>query len=296
MKSFLFCFSTDDGCLDGYSTEAHLERLLAFCEEEKIKMTLFTVPLSFEKKSKTYSSILKNMISQGHEIGQHGLEHTRFEFGIPPEMILDLPHEKENKEFVRTHRPEIEKQLSVSVITSRLRNGREILEQNLNCKIKGFRGPCLSVCGNLFTALVLEKYAYDSSKCFQPGAWDILNNKKEIKIKPITKKDFDAAQVKGDMKTLPLTAEYTWYLEKDKLEITFDLARHDLDACIENDIPFVPVCHVSPIQEGNEPLLGFEFYRRLIAYGQEKAASMNKKFEAVTMSEACNKFFSKSQE
>ncbi|MCX6984582.1 MAG: DUF2334 domain-containing protein [Lentisphaerae bacterium] len=290
MRSFLFCFTSDDVCYDGYSTEKDLGKLLKFCEGQKIKATLFTVPLSYEKKhSSKYSSILKDAISAGHEIGQHGLEHTRFEFGIPPAMVLELPHEKSNKEFLENNREEIEKQLSVSVIASRLRKGREILEEGLNYKIKGFRGPCLSVCDNLFTALAGGKYAYDSSLYLQPAAWDIWNDKKDIKVKQIVKKNFVEMQGPGNLKSLPLTAEYTWYLKKNNFDIILELAKHDLDACLENDIPFVPLSHVSPIQEGKDNL-GFEFYSRIIAYGREKAGLLNKKFEAVTMAEACGKY------
>lgn len=87
---------------------------------------------------------------------------------------------------------------------------------------------------------------------------------------------------------LPLTAEYTWYLKKDQFDIILRLAKHDLDLCLENDIPFIPINHISPIQEGvgNK---SFELYRRLLDYGREKAAAAGKLFEAVTMSDAAGK-------
>lgn len=291
MSSFLFCFTADDVCYEGYSTERHLESLVEFCGSLDVKATLFTVPLAFEKCSTGCRSILKAAASAGHEIAQHGLEHTRFEFGIPPEMVLKLPHEKASREYLAANRAAIEAQLSVSAIEGRLNRGRDILEQGLGLGIKGFRAPCLSVCENLFSALDRRHYAYDSSRYLQPAAWDVWNGGKDIKFNHFAKKDFDAVQSAGGTRELPLTAEYTWYLKKVQFDVILELAKHDLDSCLRDGIPFVPLSHVSPIQEG-EGNEGFEFYRRLVDYGRRKALDAGMKFEAVTMMEACWKLFS----
>ncbi len=290
MKSspVLFCFTVDDLCFEGYSSEEHLRRLLDFCAKQELKATLFTVPLAQGKALRErpgYVSILKDAIAAGHEVGQHGLEHDRFEFGIPPAMVLALSHEGPARERLKNHRAEIEKELAIAPLRRRLARGRDILKQALGLPIQGFRGPCLSICDNLFHALEAERFVYDSSRHMQPGGWDLLNRGACVPS-PITRKVFDSLQYAGSLRVLPLTAEYTWYLKPAMFDATLKLAIHDFDACMDAGIPFVPICHVSPIREGEEDC-GFKLYRELIRHAQERAAAAGAELRMLTLSEAC---------
>ena len=60
--------------------------------------------------------------------------------------------------------------------------------------------------------------------------------------------------------------------EKEK---ALELAIHDFDACMKTGVPFVSLCHVGPVQEGDEGL-GFELYRRLIRHSGEYPKTINK--------------------
>lgn len=290
MKTTLipFCLTVDDVGYEGYSTEGHLLRLLDFCATQRLKATLFAVPLaqgiSFTERS-GYVAILKDAINAGHEIGQHGLEHDRFEFGIPPEMVLALPHEGPARERLRNHRGGIEKELQIEILRGKLLRGRNILEKALCASIRGFRSPCLSVCDNLFHALEQEHFLYDSSRYMQPAGWDLLNRGTAVPH-PITRKIFDALQYAGTLRTLPLTAEYTWYLKQSMFDATLQLAKHDFDSCLKAGIPFIPICHVSPIQEGGDNH-GFKLYEELLKYARERAALHNLELRAMTLSEVC---------
>jgi hypothetical protein len=234
--------------------------------------------------------LLRQAAAEGHAIGQHGLEHDRFETGIPPRMILDLPHEGPARERLAKQRPAIEAGLQVDSLRERLATGRRILEDALGFEVAGFRAPCLSICDNLFDALEAEGFRYDSSRHFQDAGWDILNGKDPIVPLPITRERFDASQYPGRIRTLPLTAEYTWYLTRDKFDITMDLAHHDFTACLDAGIPFVPVCHVSPVQQG-EPGCGFEFYRRLLAFARDQAAARGEVLETPNLQETAEHAF-----
>jgi peptidoglycan/xylan/chitin deacetylase (PgdA/CDA1 family) len=231
-----------------------------------------------------YIQILRQAAAEGHEVAQHGLEHDRFEFGIPPQMILGMPHEWAARERLAKERDAIEAGLALGVLRERLLRGRRILQDALEIPVVGFRAPCLSTCDNLYHALEAEDYLYDSSRHLQEAGWDILNDQRPIEPRPITRLVFDNLQYAGKLRSWPLTTEYTWYLSKKNFDITLDLAQHDALACMEAHIPFVTLSHVSPIQEG-ENGCGFEFYRRLLGFIRERAAQCGEELIAPTLAE-----------
>jgi len=291
-KINFFGFSVDDIGLDGYSTEQHLDNILEFCAEYKIKATFFAVPLSDGKrldKRTGYVSILRKAIHAGHEIAQHGLEHERFETGIPPDMIMMLPHEGPARKYLAENREKINASHSVEKIRQKLHTGRKIVEDAIGCPVKGFRAPALQSCGNMFIALAEENYQYDSSTYLQKAAWDIINGS-DYSVQEITRKRFDQLQTSQNMAELPLTAEYTWYLGKDKFEQCLNLAIHDFESCMQAGIPFVSICHVSPLQEG-EDKLGFELYHKLFEHAVKFSIAQKTEVQFQTLSEISDKIF-----
>jgi hypothetical protein len=281
----MYCFTVDDVAMEGYSSEAHLANILKFCAEEDIKATFFVVPRFNGKPLKPggeYSSLFREALEAGHALAQHGLDHDRFQFGIPPQMVLDLPHEGPAREHLAKHRKEIEESLTVDNLRALLREGRNILENAIDGDVEGFRAPCLSICDNLFKALELEGYVYDSSRCFQKGAWDLINEKENPVICPITRELFESYQTGGRIRTFPLSAEYAWYLTRNKYDAFLQLAKHDFDACMKEGIPYVPVCHVSPVQEG-EGTCGFDLHRELIAHARAAAERDGRHFVSMTL-------------
>ena len=271
-KINLWGFSVDDVGLDGYSTEAHLNNLLDFLDENKIKATLFAVPEVEGKKMSSrrgYVSILRDAIRRGHEVAQHGLQHDRFEIGIPPEMILNLAHEGPARKFLAENREKLKGEHTVEKIRQKLLTGRKIIEDATGVRVNGFRAPSLQSCDNMFIALAEEGYIYDSSTYFQKAGWDILNNIEYVP-QAIDREKF-AQHQKAGLQELPLTTEYTWYLGKSNFDTEYSLAVHDLDCCMRAGIPFVNICHVSPVQEGRDGNLGFDLYRKLIEYAKAGA-------------------------
>jgi peptidoglycan/xylan/chitin deacetylase (PgdA/CDA1 family) len=286
MDAMPLCFTVDDVGYSGFSTEGDLARLLAFCAEEGLKATFFAVPRCERReigRRQEYVDLLQQALESGHEVAQHGLDHDRFEFGIPPKMVLDLRHEAPARERLARRRHEIEAGLTVVGIRQRLRTGRRILESVLGQPIRGFRAPCLAICDNLFAAIEAEGYRYDSSRHLQEAGWDLINGQVPATPRPITRKKFDALQ-RGSVREWPLTADYTWYLTRERYAATLALAKHDFDACLAAGIPFVPICHVSPIQEGAGNC-GFEFYRELLAYARRQTQAAGQKLASMTLAE-----------
>jgi hypothetical protein len=294
MNEIAFCFSVDDVAYDGYSSEAHLAKYLAFSNEQGMKATMLTVPLYGDKDFRErsgYIKLLKHAISEGHEVAQHGLRHDRFETGIPPDFILALPHEAPIRERLAKERAAIERENSVDNIRQRLALGRTILEEALEHKICGFRGGAGSSCANLYLAEECEGYTWDSTRIVQEAGWDLIQGKLDIVPKPITRERFDGLQPAGALREMPLTTDYTWYLTKARYAASLNLAKHDFIACVEAGIPFVPVCHISPIVE-SENDGGYELYRELIRFVKAVAVDRGISLSFPTMSEACHAFWS----
>jgi peptidoglycan/xylan/chitin deacetylase (PgdA/CDA1 family) len=291
MRTVLFCFTVDDVAYDGYSTEEHLGNVLEFCADQELKATWFVVPRcgGHELGDRPgYVRALRQAGHDGHEVAQHGLDHDRFECGIPPAMVLELPHEGPARAHLAAHRAEIEAALSVEALRARLRTGRRILERALGTPVVGFRAPCLSTCPNLFRAIAAEGYRYDSSKCLQPAAWDLINGRLDAAPHPISRETFVQMQEPG-LAVLPLTAEYAWYLRAEAFPATLALSRYDFGACLEAGIPFVCLCHVSPVQEGAGNR-GFDLFRELVSEARARTAAAGARFISTTLATACERY------
>ena len=286
MDKMYFCVSVDDIGLDGYSTPKQLEKVLNFWDEQDLRGTLFVVPRCDGKElgeMKEYVALLNSAEENGHEIAQHGLDHTRFQTGIPPKMVLDMAHEGPAREYLAKNKSEIEASHSIGNIRAVLATGKRIIESALGKPIRGFRAPSGSICNNLFKALDTERYVYDSSRIFQEAAWELINNPDmKVNPRPINRDRFDAFQICSNTRILPISAEYTWYLKNKDYDSFLSLAKYDLNSCFAAGIPFVPVCHVSPIQEGDADC-GFDLYRELINYGRSQAGKHNVSFVAETL-------------
>ena len=77
----------------------------------------------------------------------------------------------------------------------------------------------------------------------------------------------------------PLSCDYTWILPPERYDLTFELAKHDIDICIKLDLPFVTVAHVDPVYDGE----GIRMLKDIYAYAKEAAAKAGKELEFVTL-------------
>lgn len=293
MKDAVFCFTVDDVAYDGYSTEENLSRLINFCDSFGMKPTWMTVPffgdIDFGTR-KEYIKILMDAMSNGHEVAQHGLRHDRFETGVPPSFIMSLPHEGPAREQLAREGDIIDRNNSVANIRKRLQQGRMILEDALESKIYGFRAGAGSNCPNLFVALAEEGYVWDSTKIVQEPGWDLIQGKLDITPQPITKSRLDGLQFDSALRELPIFTDYTWYLTEERYDASLKLAKADFADAAREGIPFVPVCHVSPIFEGDEGL-GLKLFSELVKYAEEFAAENGIQLKYMTLSDACRSYW-----
>jgi len=280
----LFGYTVDDVGLDGWSSEDHFARILQFCAEQRLNATFFAVPESPAGHPLTrrtgYAKLLREAQKQGCEIAQHGINHDRFEVGIPPDMILNLPHEGPAREFLLNNRAKLAEEHSVVNIRRKLRYGRTILEEILEEKIHGFRAPALQGCDNLFQSLVEEGYLYDSSMTIQETGWDLIMERDEPP-RPIDRGSFDRVQRFVSMTELPLTTDYSWLLKPAWYDKVMRLAQHDFSACLNAEIPFIFASHVSPMFNGE----GITLLRQFIPWCREAASASGVELKSMTLAE-----------
>lgn len=256
MRKMFFGMTVDDVALRHWSTVENFNRLVKFFSEEKTPATFFVVPIDeeanhpFNEVFPEYVPAIRNAYAKGFSFAQHGLRHNRFELGVPPDMILDLPHETENKRYARENRAKLAADHTADNLVPRLRLGREILEKALGFKIEGFRAPALQESPGMFEAIAREGYRFDSSACLQETGWDYLLGRTEAPPREITRERWQELRKKSAAPILPLTCDYTWILSEENFSRMFELAKHDYLACREASIPFVTVCHVNPVWNG----------------------------------------------
>lgn len=278
MKKFFFGMSVDDVTLAHWCKVENFRKLIDFLDLEKIPATFFVVPVDeesgkpFNQLPGDYAGIIRAAHEHGHAFAQHGLSHNRFELGIPPDMILDLPHETENKRFARENADALAREHSTENCRARLRQGRGILENTLSFPILGFRAPALQESPGMFQALAEEGYRFDSSVCLQETGGDYILDRMEVPPREITRERCQQLGSKFQGCLLPLTCDYTWYLTPEKYAAAMRLAQHDFRQCLAADIPFITACHVDPVFQGE----GIRFLHELFEFARTEGARLGR--------------------
>ena len=75
---------------------------------------------------------------------------------------------------------------------------------------------------------------------------------------------------KGAVIEFPLPCDYSWILPPERFELMLDLAKHDIDRCMSLGVPFVNLCHVDPVFDGE----GIKLLESIYAYARTKAAEL----------------------
>lgn len=283
-KKFQFAMTVDDVALAHWYCEKNFRNLIAFFDENGVKATFFVVPVDEESEKPFYEvfpelpEIIKAARANGHAFGQHGIRHNRFELGVPPAMVLDLPHETENKRYAAENKEALAADHCVENCRARLKSGRDILEKALGFPIRGFRAPAIQTSKGMFQALS-EAYDYDSSVVWQETGWDYLTGHTEVAPREMDMVRYQSIVGLCEGIEFPLSCDYTWILPPERYDLTFELAKHDIDICIKLDLPFVTVAHVDPVYDGE----GIRMLKDIYAYAKEAAEKAGKELEFVTL-------------
>ncbi len=284
---YYFGMTVDDVALKHWSTPDNLEKIMDFFCDEGIRATFFVVPIDeesdtpFFKFDERYLPLIQQASKDGFRFGQHGLRHNRFELGIPPAFVLNLPHEIENKRWVEKNQDILLSELTVNLCRERIRQGRKVLEDAFGFPVLSFRAPALQESPAMFAALKEEGFLADSSCLLQETAYDYYLDRMDAVPQEITRKRWEDIRRKGHGLTFPLTCDYTWDLHDNHYAKVMDLAKHDFRQSLENDIPFVTVCHVNPVFDGE----GIRFLHEFYQFAKETTEAIGRKLQFTTLEE-----------
>lgn len=109
--------------------EKGVPQVLSLLDDNEIKATFF-VSVSILP---FYSELIKEIKARGHEIASHGYLHVDYS------------------------------SFSKDDLAYQVKKSKEILENNLNCEIEGFRAPQFRIHPELYDVLFSSGYKYDSS-------------------------------------------------------------------------------------------------------------------------------------
>jgi len=281
MSLLRFAFTVDDVALHRYKTPdgfesfssvEDLRELVGFLDGQGVPGTFLVVPFNediplYERAG--YVAALAEAQAAGHKLEMHGLRHEIFEWGIPPEQVLELPWEEVNRRRVETDRANLEREFAYDVLVGKLRQGIEIFERALGGRPVGFRAPCGSTSPGLFRALVDCGFGLDSSLIVNRKGWNYVLKDYRPGIFWNPKFPPRPHRLEAGIVEVPIMSEYTWKLTDQDVPRHLDLLKEDLDHLAETGGGvMVSVCHVSPTT--GQWAAGQKVYEQFFRYARDK--------------------------
>lgn len=220
-QKILTCLTIDD--IHPVVTDIQkLNQLFDLLRRYKLKSTIFIAPFYYRKNIgdyKQYVNLLKNYLDEGNEIGLHGFEHKKHEFGYSVKLPFPL----------------------FDTQVKKLKKSTKLLENALQTKIYGFRAPCYQHNNNTIKALSELKFSYDSSKTvFKPTHIPKYNIRLRTSTLP------KPYIIKDNLVEIPVVGDYT--NSQNNFEKSLD---DDIKFVSEQDGVFVINSHIQfgPISE-----------------------------------------------
>ena len=256
MADLTVVFTNDDA---GSGDVVLFHEVLDFLQRRGVRGTFFAVPHGREGPlagQPDWVAALRRAQASGHEIGLHGFRHRAFEYGRPPDFMLDLMGPGA-WETLRGGRQEQQAHWQRDVLRQKVLDGMAALEETLGVRPRSWRSPCCAVSTNLYLALADAGIRCDSSLIVNPKGWLYAG------------KDFGAHydwepahppypfRYHGGVIEVPVLSEYTWYLESDlSLEKAWELITADHRRVRREGGVFVAMSHfyamAGPFRRGIE--------------------------------------------
>ena len=263
MRETLFCLTNDDA---GSQEPELFGELLDFLAAQRVPATFFVVPnaggVPLDKKPE-WLALLRRAMDEGHELQLHGFEHGVFEFGVPPDFMLDIIPEARarwEREPDAVRAPHTR-----AALGEKIARGLEILHHALGIAPQGFRSGCLATCDEMYQALADHGLRWSSNRVVNPMGWRYING------------HYDAGEpwqpdvpphphpYKGLIE-VPIFSEYTWLLEPADQERQFDLLRRDFERARVTSGLFVTLSHYYAMT--GPYATGLQVYARFLDYAR----------------------------
>ena len=268
MTETLFALTNDDA---GGQEPESFAALLDFLAEQQVPATFFVIPLARGEpldKKREWLPLLRRALDEGHELQLHDLTHADFEFGVPPDFMLDIMPGGLAKARWQ-HEPDLIRQgHTVEILSDKIARGKEIFYRALGYEPQGFRAGCLAICDNMYQALAHHNIQWSSNLVVNPMGWRYIS--RQYEADEPWQKDIPPHPFPYQARVIevPMLSEYTWFLKEEDLERHFNLIKDDYDRVRQLSGTFVTLSHYYAMV--GEWSTALQVYKRLFAYAREQ--------------------------
>jgi peptidoglycan/xylan/chitin deacetylase (PgdA/CDA1 family) len=265
MAEKLFALTNDDA---GGEQPERFAELLDFLAAQQVPATFFVTPAAGGKPldhKPEWISLLRRALAEGHELQLHSLTHADFEFGVPPDFMLDIMPEVKARWQREPER--ISSAHTLPALTGQLVLGKAILEQALGITPRGFRSGCLSICDNMYQALADQGFRWSSNLVVNPKGWHYINHQFESRAGWQPDIPPHPFVYQSGILEIPMLSEYTWFVREDDVERHYQLMRDDLRRTWERSGVFVTLSHYFAMTGAWSS--GLRIYERIFAAARQ---------------------------
>lgn len=248
-----FVWSVDDA---GSGSNAMIEathRFAAFLESRGQRATWFVVPkANGQPLSEPWKTALVSARDAGHDLQLHGLTHEDcFEFG-PPAWPATSIRPQFVEEFAQS-RGELMARYTVEKLQSRIQEGIEIFNRELDVQPTLFRAPCGAISKPMFAALQQVGIHYHSCQYISgTGYAHLPHNSGDIVQQWTDAIPHRPFRWYSDVIEVPILNEYTWRGAGARSAEFIALAQEDVARIVAESTVAVILLHTHGIADDYE--------------------------------------------
>jgi peptidoglycan/xylan/chitin deacetylase (PgdA/CDA1 family) len=272
-----------------------LTRQIDFIDRYGIKGSFFVVPRGVAKgekiieedgkmtidKDRELLKVIEKARVKGHRFYQHGYVHTPFECGVPELEMIDFSAEV--KRSFSSERFEIEGSHTVEVIAEKIELGKKIWRRAFGEDSEGFRPGWGAYCINYYKSLEVLGFRWASTRIVLWTSW--VWGQGNFDFKEGFRKGITPYPYKiGRILEIPIGGDYAFHVKEGDIDRFFSLAVEEFNLSLENNYPFVPVCHWHGLERDGTDT-GYKVHEKLIP-----ALLKSGKAEFVTMDEIYKRY------
>ena len=257
-------WSIDDA---GGGDTVSVPRTCEFMASRDIVATWFVVPKSGgQHMSEEWKSALRAACDGGHDLQLHGLTHEDcYEFG-PPAWPATTIQPSLQSQF-EVNRDDLLARYTADALGSRIVEGMEIFQRQLDVVPSCFRAPCGAISKAMFAALAAAGLRYHSCYYISATGYEHLPHASGVieqswtDIIPHRPFRWYSGVVEA-----PILNEYTWRGAAARETEFIDLARCDLDRAVSLSPIVVLLMHTHGIADNFE--YSFRLIDSVVAYAE----------------------------
>ena len=241
-----FAFTNDDAGTGGAELVESFRRTCAYLESRGLRGTWFVVPKPRgDALSEEWKNALRAGRDAGHDLQLHGLTHGDcYEFGPPVQPAITILSQLATN--YQDRRAELESRYTVENLRTRIEEGIEIFQRELDVTPTVFRAPCGAISEAMFEALNQAGIRYETSQYINMGEYHHVHNR------PPAQEWTDLWPHRpfrwtGGVVEAPILGEYTWRGASGWAEAFLTLAKDDCDRIVQESSVAVILSHTHGI-------------------------------------------------